>query len=329
MGKNIWMSFCIPTYNRANFVERCIKKIIQLQLKNIEIIVINNNSTDNTEEKILNLSKTDDRIIYYRNSKNIGQCGNIIKCFKKAKGKFIYLISDEDEIEINFFSKKNNEKINKYDLIVGNIYDVINNKFYLKKNLGINNFEKLKNIAFRNYLSGIIFRKSCLNLELLSSFLNEIGSDYIYIFAILMCLKNKNFKNFDEIICYKCETDKIQYTDNELKGIKAKYFQPLERIKQIKFYCVCIEILNFNPKLKKILYKILASNFAKLRVYNIVFLSFKNEIQAFDLEIKKIKQIYKYYEIFYLKNIAIKTLKKLIKIILIKLGVGKKYEGTI
>jgi len=90
----IILSICIPTYNRAQLLERCVKSILVSNNRNIEIVISNNASTDNTSEILKSLQ--DSRIKYQSNKINIGASRNLIKVLKSAKGKWIFILTDDD-----------------------------------------------------------------------------------------------------------------------------------------------------------------------------------------------------------------------------------------
>ncbi|HKK53946.1 MAG TPA: glycosyltransferase family A protein [Patescibacteria group bacterium] len=91
------ISVIIPTYNRANFLPRAIKSVLNQTFKDFELIIVDDGSTDNTKEVINNYLKNDDRIkyIYQQNSggppkpKNTG--------IKIAKGEYIAFLDSDDE----------------------------------------------------------------------------------------------------------------------------------------------------------------------------------------------------------------------------------------
>ena len=92
------LSICIPTYNRAEKLEICINSIFS-QIgndKNIEILIINNASTDKTEEVILKYASIYSNLRYIKNNINIGADQNIYKASEEARGKYIFLHGDDD-----------------------------------------------------------------------------------------------------------------------------------------------------------------------------------------------------------------------------------------
>ncbi len=66
------VSIIIPTYNAKNYIERCINSIIEQTYKNLEIIIINDGSSDNSENIILNMKKKYENIIKYYSQENQG-----------------------------------------------------------------------------------------------------------------------------------------------------------------------------------------------------------------------------------------------------------------
>lgn len=95
------LSICIPTYNRAHLLDNGIRIITQqIQDANaedkIEFIISDNCSTDNTPEVVKKHIDNHKKILYIRNETNLGMDGNFVNCFKKASGRFIWLIGDDD-----------------------------------------------------------------------------------------------------------------------------------------------------------------------------------------------------------------------------------------
>lgn len=89
------LSICIPTFNRAEIVYECVKNCLKNEFKELEVVVNDNCSTDNTKELLAKIE--DSRFSYYRNESNIGY-QNLTVVLSKCKGKFALLMSDEDEV---------------------------------------------------------------------------------------------------------------------------------------------------------------------------------------------------------------------------------------
>ncbi|KOY50664.1 Glycosyl transferase family [Polaribacter dokdonensis DSW-5] len=89
------VSVIIPSYNRGSTIKLAIQSVLDQTYKNIEVIVIDDGSTDNTEEIILELNS--DKVSYYKNAKNIGACGSRNRGINLAKGDYIAFQDSDDE----------------------------------------------------------------------------------------------------------------------------------------------------------------------------------------------------------------------------------------
>lgn len=90
------MTICIPTYNHAHFLPSAIKSAIAQSERNIEIIVVDNCSTDATGQLVSDFAAHDSRVKYVKNSENIGLVGNLNRCLELARGAYIkYLLADD------------------------------------------------------------------------------------------------------------------------------------------------------------------------------------------------------------------------------------------
>jgi len=85
-----------PTYNRANLLPRAIKSVLDQTYQNFELIIVDDGSTDNTEEVVRTFF--DERIKYFKHKKNKGVLGARNTGFKLAKGKYIAFLDDDDEL---------------------------------------------------------------------------------------------------------------------------------------------------------------------------------------------------------------------------------------
>jgi abequosyltransferase len=103
MNKNIILSIAIPTYNGAERIRDTLDSIIsQLDTigKKIEIVISDNASTDGTFQIIKEYqNECPGLIFYYINEKNVGFDRNVNLIFKRAKGKYVWLLSDDDTLK--------------------------------------------------------------------------------------------------------------------------------------------------------------------------------------------------------------------------------------
>ena len=89
-----FFSIIIPSYNRAHSIRKAIESVFNQTFKDIEIIIIDDASTDNTKEVILEMN--DQRIIYHRNEINQERCNSRNKGIELAKGEYICFLDSDD-----------------------------------------------------------------------------------------------------------------------------------------------------------------------------------------------------------------------------------------
>lgn len=93
------ISICIPQYNRAPLLEKALKMLENQTYDNIEIVVSDDCSQDDTIERISNLAKTFRfPIILGTNEKNTGYDRNYRKCIELATGEYAFVIGNDDTI---------------------------------------------------------------------------------------------------------------------------------------------------------------------------------------------------------------------------------------
>ena len=97
------ISIIIPVYNSENTLERCIRSVLCQTYRNIEVIVVDNGSTDKSREIVKRLSKEDNRIVVIQQSNNgVSVARNA--GLKKATGEYITFIDSDDWLEKDLYS---------------------------------------------------------------------------------------------------------------------------------------------------------------------------------------------------------------------------------
>ncbi len=116
------ISIIVPIYNAEKYLSKCINSLINQTKKEIEIILINDGSTDRSEEIINNYR--DERIKYFKNeNQGIGKTRNF--GIEKATGKYLMFVDSDDYLKEDaceiLFKKAEKEKL---DLVICNYYKV-------------------------------------------------------------------------------------------------------------------------------------------------------------------------------------------------------------
>ena len=97
------ITIIIPIYNNQESIGRCLDSIINQTYNNLEIILINDGSTDDSLSICNKYSQIDDRIIIINNKSNMGVSYSRNMGLKKANGKFIGFVDADDYIERNMY----------------------------------------------------------------------------------------------------------------------------------------------------------------------------------------------------------------------------------
>lgn len=115
------ISIIIPVYNGEIYLERCLKSVIKQTYTNLEIIIINDGSTDCTSQICKAYESLDSRIVYIE-QENHGVSYTRRRAIRMAKGKYIGFVDADDYIEENLYEKMVSEMADAQLLITGYRY---------------------------------------------------------------------------------------------------------------------------------------------------------------------------------------------------------------
>jgi len=97
MNKKPTVSVIIPAYNRAHLIGRAIKSVLNQAYQDFELIIIDDCSTDNTDEVVREFQKKDNRIIYLKHDQNKGGSAARNTGIKVSKSEYIAFLDSDDE----------------------------------------------------------------------------------------------------------------------------------------------------------------------------------------------------------------------------------------
>lgn len=227
------LSFCIPTYNRSESSNRLVREILSVNDNAIEVVVLDNGSTDNTLEALNSIQ--DKRLKIYANGENKGALFNMINVLTKANGKYLIYSTDQDFINssnIENFKEflLKNESIscgycefspdnNATNQIFSKGYETINNIAYLSRHPSgyFFNGEILKKINYLEHFGNYDY-VDLFPFEFIFAELGLMGNGAIY---------NKQL-NIPETATNKVAKNKSSTTNG--KSSKA-FFTPTSRLK--------------------------------------------------------------------------------------------------
>ena len=123
------LSIVVPTYNRENYLKECLDSIINQNYPNLEIIVTDDNSTDNTENICKEYIKNFSYIKYVKNTKYPkGPNGNKNNGLDHCTGEIIGIFDDDDTMVEGALKLMIDKLLEGYDVVMGNC-KIISNRW--------------------------------------------------------------------------------------------------------------------------------------------------------------------------------------------------------
>lgn len=314
MQKKPLVSIIIPVYNVQNYLEDCLNSVLQQTYKNIEIIIVDDGSTDNSPEILRKYNSIYKNILVVFQKKNAGQGRARNIGIEHANGKYILFVDADDFIEqeaINYLIKEIGEK--DIDLIRFNAQSFSSGDQEIKRN----------NYEFSKYLKE---EKTYFKSDFKNVYLSFVPSPVLYLFKKKIITKNKI--TFPENIIHEDEQFSAMiffYSSNCIYVNKFFYnrryrsgstmTESTKTQKQKSFYAYVQIIDYYETFLENKKNSNNEKKFIKYRINSIFYLLEKSNLNSKQKQkLKEIKKNKIYYSVLY--KIYVRLLK--IKAILTK-----------
>ena len=234
---NELITVIINVYNRENLISKCLESVVNQTYKNLEILVINDGSTDNT----LSICKSHkDERIRIITTKNIGLSLSRNVGIENAKGEYLYFVDSDDFIENDAIEYLYN-LCKKYTVKLSTcvpltIYDY-NFKLKSKKEKVeiIDSYEMLKNVLIVKESAGTTWNK-LYKKELFENirFEERIINDIVVTYKVVLKAQKIAYSN-QQKYCYLRHKEAITVIENNnYERAIDLYKASLERYKYIK-----------------------------------------------------------------------------------------------
>lgn len=206
------ISIIVPIYNASKYLKKCLDSLVNQTKKELEFILINDGSTDDSESIIK--SYNDSRIKYFKRSNHgIGKTRNF--GISKSTGKYIMFLDSDDYLEVNacevLYKKIDKEML---DLVVCDFYRVVNDSKIIEK------IASFKNTSLKdnpNLLLNVnlapwnkIYRSDLIknnNIKFIEDLKYEDAP-----FVVLSLLKSKKIGKVDKTLVYYTIHEKSETT---------------------------------------------------------------------------------------------------------------------
>ena len=219
----IFFSIIIPVFNSEKFLSKCVSSVINQRINGVEIIIIEDNSTDKSKSICEKIKKKNFKLIkLIKNKKNLGVASSRNKALKVAKGKYLIFLDSDDYLE------KDSLKFLKEKILNDNYPEVILNHISQSKNpttnLDLLNLFGKKKLSKIFFLSKIIKKKilinECWRIVVLNSLIKKnkisfqnikIAEDLIFVFEVFFVMKNIII-NPEKFLFHRSRLNSLKYS---------------------------------------------------------------------------------------------------------------------
>lgn len=286
------VSVIVPVYNVELYIEKCLKSLVKQTLKEIEIIIVNDGSTDNSDKIISKYAKKYSNIIYIKKENGgVSEARNL--GLQKATGEYIGFLDSDDWIEEDMYEKMYEKaKSENFDMVACDTEAIFpDKKMYISSNIkedNVSNKELMidayaviwNKIYKKELIQGLKFKKNmnfCEDVEFLYMVYSRVKSigvikeplhNYLQREGSLTYVYDKKLyqliESMDDIIEYYKENKKFYKYQKELEYTYVRYLYAtfIKRIAKTrnkvefnKAVNIVIEKVNKNfPNYKKNIY---------------------------------------------------------------------------
>lgn len=225
------LSICIPTYSRSSYLKTCIDSLIAYKGEDIEVIVQDNHSEDDTETLMNSYVEIDSRISYEKNSMNLGMMENLFKAMERARGEYIFILSDDDfilsggiEKIIRLIKNKNPTAFNCAKILY---FEKSKRAIYYSAVSSRSDFDCsdiAKIIMFSHIFSGTSILRRLIDTKYLREF-----ADTYYAHIVAFALASNNVAYIDEPIVFHVWENETYWGESE-ESIHKKNIESYTKI---------------------------------------------------------------------------------------------------
>lgn len=222
---NELVTIIIPVYNKEKYVERCLESVYSQNYRKIEVIIVDDGSSDNSASKINEFIVSHAAAnfkYYYKENGGLSSARNY--GLTKAKGDFVFFLDSDDKIKYDAIDTLVKNNIGN-DIVVGRYeYEYIDGKIDSQGMASFSNFEanNLSTTKLYRYIFEEKYGINACNKLYKKSFIDFSGilfqdNDYIYaedlLFNVKLLAYNPRIKIIDDLTyIYYRNDDSITYT---------------------------------------------------------------------------------------------------------------------
>lgn len=222
------VSVIIPTYNRVDVISRAAQSVLDQTVSDFELIIVDDQSSDSTEEEVRKLQDKDERVRYIKHKENRGGSSARNTGISQARGEYLAFLDSDDE----WLPEKLEKQLNLFEnSAVSDLGAIYTWKKIIDEKEEIIDRKDFKGEVLYNFLSGMGVSTSTLIIkkEVISDCgkfdenLNRLGGQDADFYISVS--KKYNFDYVPDVLVKKYkEGDNITSLENASKLIKAKQY---------------------------------------------------------------------------------------------------------
>ncbi|MBQ8472704.1 MAG: glycosyltransferase family 2 protein [Bacilli bacterium] len=313
------ISIIVPIYNSSKYLRKCLDSIINQTYKNLEIILIDDNSSDNSYDICLEYRKNDNRIKLIKTKVNKGVSVTRNIGIKNVTSNYLTFVDSDDYVDLDYVETLYNLiQEGDYDVSIVGYKKIINNQeyFLFKEEKLILNREEAFKFLFKdnNFTTGVVcklYKKELFdNIKFPK---NKIYEDIEVVGKILLNVNKviyHSVSKYNYVIRYG-SLSFSSYTDRELTRIKhskelidrvINLYPNLKKYANIFYLNNLIAVCNkqlfiniYKSDIIKLTKKVIKDNIISILTSNISFIK-KIQILLFLMNVKLYKLIYRLFK---------------------------------
>lgn len=282
------ISIVVPVYNVKDYIDRCLNSLVLQTYNDIEIILIDDGSTDGSSSKCDEWAKKDSRIkVIHKSNGGVSSARNI--GIKESTGKYILFFDSDDWVE-ELTCETLVEYVSSESMVLFDAYFVEKERTYKKFNYDWNEKNDSNDIK-RSFVHGLLGWTNCWNKLFISEIIKKnnllfdenlkIGEDYLFTYEYLKHITNVKYCN--EALYYYDLTRDSSAMNTKSEALLKKWIAT-EMILKEEFENVDI----YESILKKLLDELFITACQAIKT---------NREDIYNVIVKKIRIYFKKYEI--------------------------------
>lgn len=226
------LSLCIPTYNRSEYLSALLDSILAQKDPDIEVVISDNASTDNTAEVVESYKAKFSSLVYVRQPENIGMDRNFLAIVENATGDYAWMIGDDDCLEPGAIASVK-RALETWPDVAGLQVGVMNYDVDLKTVRGprpmapegyIGGFEQAleATVLYLGYLSCNIVKRSLWNKVCQDYPIRDFFQYYVHVYIIAQMMKIAGNWGVIDVPCisYRSDNDRLFLNDGWQKRMR-------------------------------------------------------------------------------------------------------------